>query len=71
MGEMKVDEPKEMTDKVLLLSSEMCSSKSHFRRMDSIFGLSQFFFSKIKTLFQKTFTLNKFINYNLLLINYL
>jgi hypothetical protein len=40
MGEMKVDEPKEMTDKVLFLSPEMRSSKTVFRRMDIIFGLN-------------------------------
>jgi hypothetical protein len=69
MGEMKVDEPKEMTDKVLFLSSQMRTSKTRFRRMDIIIGLNPFFLSKIKTLFQKTFTLNKIINYNLLLIS--
>jgi hypothetical protein len=69
MGEMKVDEPKEMTDKVLFLSSEMRSSKTEFRRMDIIFGLNLLFFSKIKMLFKKTFTLNKIINYKSLLIN--
>jgi hypothetical protein len=69
MGEMKVDEPKEMTDKVLFLSSEMRSSKTVFRRMDIIFGLNLSFFSKIKMLFENIFTLNKFINCKTLLIN--
>jgi hypothetical protein len=69
MGEMKVDEPKEMTDKVLFLSPEMRSSKMMFRRMDIIFGLNPFFSLKIKMHFQKKFTLNKFINYKPLLIN--
>jgi hypothetical protein len=71
MGEMKVDEPKEMTDKVLFLSPEMRSTKTVFRRMDIIFGLNLRFLLKIKMLFQKTFTLNIFINYKLLLISYL
>jgi hypothetical protein len=69
MGEMKVDEPKGMTDKVLFLSSEMRSTKTRFRRMDIIFGLNPFFLLKIKMLFKKYFTLNKFINCKSLLIN--
>ena len=36
MGEMKVDEPKHLTDKVLFLSSEMRSPELRFRRMDVI-----------------------------------
>jgi hypothetical protein len=69
MGEMKVDEPKEMTDKVLFLSSEMRSSKIMFRRMDIIFGLNPRFLLKIKMHFQKKFTLNKFINCKSLIIS--
>jgi hypothetical protein len=64
MGEMKVDEPKEMTDKVLFLSSQMRPSKLRFRRMDVIFGLSRLLLMKIKMVFQKNFYLDKFIVIN-------